>query len=200
MYEIIQYQNLSDSQLKTFYEFLRNAWLEKSQPAHVNMWADYWNTKDYTLPYLLEKTDRFKKNGNFNILFDNNKVIACSGVYQSAFCEDLVIAGTRTWIDKDYRNLSIAREFLLPAEKEWAIKNNYKAIALCFNDYNKNMIKIWGRIRLGENRTTRQPHHIFYNGLNEVKHPVMVQYTRQFIAYEKLDPEFSFNWSSIKML
>lgn len=200
MYEITKYQNLTDEQLKDFYKFLRNAWLEKSQPAHVNMWDDYWKTKNYTLPYILENTDRFKINGNFNILFHEGKIVACSGIYQSEFCSDLAIAGTRTWINKDYRNLSLAREYLLPAEKEWAINNNYKAIGLCFNEYNRNMIKIWNRIRLGEKRTKRQPHHIFYNGVNEVKHPVMIQYTRQFLAYEKLDPGFNFNWSSIKML
>lgn len=200
MYEITKYQNLTTNQQQAFYEFLKCAWLEKLQPAHVNMWDNLWIHKSSTLPYILEKTDRFKENGNFSILFDGEKVVACSGVYQSDFCSDLVLAGTRTWVAKEYRNLSIAREYLLPAEKEWAIQNNYKAIGLCFNEYNRNMIKIWNRTRLGEKRSPRGPKHIFYNGVNEIKHPVMIQYTRQFIAYEKLDPTFNFDWSSIKML
>ena len=36
---------------------------------------------------------------------------------------------------KEYRNLSLSREFLLPAEKQFAIDNSYDAIALSFNDF-----------------------------------------------------------------
>jgi hypothetical protein len=162
------------------------------------MWDDDWGNKIITLPYLLEKTTRFTIGGKYNIVFVNDTVVACSGIYTSAFCAELAIAGTRTWIHKDYRNKSIARDILLPAEKAWAIENKFKAIAICFNDYNKNMTKIWNRIRFGEKRTPRQSHHIFYNGVNELEFPVTIQYTKQWVMYEKLDPSFDFDWSSIK--
>lgn len=197
MYKIKNYQNLSPTELTNFYTFLKSARQETSQPAHENMWDDAWEYKNNTLLYLLNKTDRFT-NGMYNVIFDNDRAIACSGIYPSAFCHDLAIAGTRTWIDKDYRHLSIAREYLLTAEKDWAIKNNYKAIAICFNDYNKNLAKIWKRVRLGENRTPRQPHHLFFNGVTEVPFPVIIQYTKQWIMYEKLDSSFEFDWNSIK--
>lgn len=199
MYTIVPYQSLTDLQQQSFFTFLKSASKETSQPAHENMWDDDWQNKNNTLPYLLQNTDRFAINGIFNIVFDGDRVIACSGVYRSAFCTELAIAGTRTWIDKDYRNQSIAREYLLTAEKAWAIKNNFKAIAICFNDYNKNMPVIWKRIRFGEKRTPRQAHHLFYNGVNEVRFPVTIQYTKQWIIYEKLDPKFEFDWTSIKM-
>ena len=195
---ITPYNQLTTPQKEKFFEFLKRAGSEITQPAHENMWADDWEDKNNTILYLLEKTDRFSNGGVYNVLFDNEEVVAASGIYTSSFCSELAIAGTRTWIDKKYRNLSIAREYLLPTEKEWAIKNNFKAIAICFNDYNKNMPKIWKRIRLGESRTPRQPHHIFYNGVNEVEYPVVIQYTNQWIMYEKLDQSFEFDWSSIK--
>lgn len=195
---ITPYNQLTTHQKEKFFEFLKRAGSEITQPAHENMWADDWEDKNNTILYLLEKTDRFSNGGVYNVLFDNEEVVAASGIYTSSFCNELAIAGTRTWIDKKYRNLSIAREYLLPTEKEWAIKNNFKAIAICFNDYNKNMPKIWKRIRLGESRTPRQPHHIFYNGVNEVEYPVVIQYTNQWIMYEKLDQSFEFDWSSIK--
>jgi hypothetical protein len=197
-YTIITYQNLNIIQKEIFFNFLREARKETTQIAHTNMWDDDWGNKNNTLPYLLEKTDRFSKLGQYNVLFDNDNVIACSGVYTSAFCSELVIAGNRTWINKNYRNLSIAREILLPAEKDWAIANKFKAIAICFNDYNKNMPNIWKRIRFGEKRTPRQSHHLFYNGVNEPEFPVTIQYTKQWIMYEKLDPSFDFDWCSIK--
>jgi hypothetical protein len=197
-YTLITYQNLSIIQKEIFFNFLREARKETTQLAHANMWDDDWQNKNNTLPYLLEKTDRFLKLGQYNVLFDNDNVIACSGVYTSAFCSELAIAGTRTWINKNYRNQSVAREILLPVEKDWAIANKFKAIAICFNDYNKNMPNIWKRIRFGEKRTPRQSHHLFYNGVNELEFPVTIQYTKQWIMYEKLDPLFEFDWDLIK--
>lgn len=195
---IITYQNLNPIQKEIFFNFLREAKEETTQLAHKNMWDDSWQQKNNTLPYLLENTNRFSEGGQYNILFDRDTVIACSGIYTSAFCSELAIAGTRTWIHKDYRNQSIAREILLPIEKEWAITRNFKAIAICFNDYNKNMPKIWERIRFGEKRTPRQSYHLFYNDMNELEFPVIIQYTKQWIIYEKLDPTFNFDWASIK--
>ena len=197
-YTVITYQNLNIIQKEIFFNFMKEARKETTQLAHTNMWDSDWQNKTNTLPHLLEKTNRFSELGQFNILFDNDKVIACSGVYTSTFCTGLAIAGTRTWIHKDYRNKSIARDILLPAEKIWAIENKFKAIAICFNDYNKNMPKIWNRIRFGEKRTPRQSHNLFYNGVNELEFPVTIQYTKQWIMYEKLDPSFDFDWSIIK--
>ena len=196
-YKIVPYFELNHQHLN-FFNFLKNASKEIMQPAHINIWDDDWSTKNNTLPYLLENTDRFRIGGKYHIAFDNDTIVGCSGIYTSAFCPELAIAGTRTWINKDYRNKSIARNVLLPAEKAWAIENKFKAIAICFNDYNKNMPKIWERIRFGEKRTPRQSHHIFYNGVNELEFPVNIQYTKQWVMYEKLDPTFDFDWSSIK--
>lgn len=196
MYYITEYNSLSDKQKINFYNFLEMS-RKEFKPASENMWDENWNFKKNTLPYILENTDRFTKNGNFNVLFDNEEIIACSGVYRSNFCKDLAVAGTRTWIKKNYRNKSISREYLLPVEKKWAIENKFKAIGLCFNEYNKNIIEIWKRRRLGENRTNREPHHLFFNGLNEVNFPVEIQYTKQWLIYEKIDNDFSFDWSTI---
>ena len=197
-YKIISYQELTPNQNQTFFEFLREARNETTQPAHENMWDDDWNNNPSTLPYLLENTTRFTIGGKDHIAFDGDNIIGCSGIYTSAFCPDLAIAGTRSWIKKEYRNLLLSREFLLPVEKAWAIENKFKAIAICFNDYNKNLIKLWHRIRLGEKRTPRQSHHLFYNGVNELEFPVTIQYTKQWVMYEKLDPLFEFDWSTIR--
>jgi len=196
-YTLFPYNKLSSYQRDLFFNFLREAREETSQPASVNMWDDDWENKNNTLPYLLEKTTRFSIGGTYSVIFDGDIVVACSGIYTSTFCKDLAIAGTRTWINKDYRNNSIARD-TLASEKAWAIENKFKAVAICFNDYNKNLIKIWKRIRFGEKRTPRQPHHLFYNGVNELEFPVTIQYTKQWIIYEKLDSSFDFDWETIR--
>lgn len=197
MYYIIEYNSLSIFQKTNFFDFLKLA-KDENRSSSENMWDENWINKKNTLPYILENTDRFKKNGVFNVLFNNKEIIACSGIYKSNFCENLAIAGTRTWVKKNYRNKLISREYLLPIEKKWAIKNNFKSIGLCFNEYNKNIIEIWKRRRLGENRTNRQSYHLFFNNFNEVKFPIEIQYTKQWLIYEKLDDSFNFDWSTIE--
>jgi hypothetical protein len=43
----------------------------------------------------------------------------------------------------------------------------------------------------------RQSHHLFYNGAIEVDFPVTIQYTKQWVMYEQLDPSFVFDWTII---
>lgn len=76
-----------------------------------------------------------------------------------------------------------------------------KLIALSFNEYNKNIINIFKRNRLGEKAgriNNREPKNIFYNGLNEVSFLVNIQYTPQWVVYEKIDDTFDFDWSTLK--
>jgi hypothetical protein len=82
--------------------------------------------------------------------------------------------------------------------KQWAIDNNCKAIAITFNDYNKNLIETFKRKRLGETRSPRQLHHLFYNNFNVIDFPLNIQYTKQWIAYEQLNLNFMFDWNTIR--
>jgi hypothetical protein len=165
------------------------------------MWNDDWPKEKHTLPYILEKTDRFNGiNGEYQILFEDSKIIACGGVYRSEFNNYVAIGGVRTWTDEKYRHLSILRESLLPSCKRWAIQNQMKLMMLSFNDYNKNLIQVFKRRRLGEmydRISTRQPHHLFYNGLLEIDFPIIIQHTKQWGIYEKFY-DWDFDWVSIK--
>ena len=192
------YYTLTSKERDAFIEFLKEASTETTQPSYINMDINDWHNKNNTLMYILEYTDRFKANGFYQIVFDGDKVVASSGAYVSDFSNDVAILGVRTWIHKDYRNKLITREQLLPTFKKWAIDHGFKAIALTFNDYNKNLIKLWHRTRLGESRTPRENHHFGFNGVTELEFPVTIQYTKQWVLYEKLDPSFDFDWSLLK--
>jgi hypothetical protein len=196
-FSVVTY-NLIDKE--DFFNFCREASTEVSQPAAKNMWNINWKDKPETLPYLLEVNKRFNEpNGEFFILKSNDKIIGCSGVYTSQFDSQIGIAGVRTWIHKDYRNSGIKREYILPEQKQWCKDNGHKLVALTFNDYNKNIIQIFKRKRLGEvtdRITSREPHHLFYNGLEEVKFPVIIQHTKQWVIYEKLT-NWDYNWELI---
>lgn len=195
------YNSLTTEEKSQFFEYLKSIANTKSL-AYNNMWDDNWVENSSTLPYVLEKTDRFNSvNGEFYIVYDGNNVVACGGVYRSSFHDDIVIAGVRTWTDEKYRHVSVIRDDLLPIHKAWAIENNAKIVLLTFNEYNKNLIQVFKRRRLGESKErikTREPKHVFFNGLNEIEFPVEIQYTKQWAIYELLDNQFTFDWNTIK--
>jgi hypothetical protein len=197
---VLTYHELSIIEKAHFYTFLKSTQLE-SKPAGINMWHDDWSNTPNTLPFILENTDRFNSNnGEYYILFQGATIVACGGVYISDFSQDVALIGVRTWVSKNYRNNSILREHLLPIQKAWCQKNSIKILALSFNDYNKNIIQVFKKRRLGETKErikTRKPHHLFYSNFNEVQFPVIVQYTKQWIVYEVIDMSVSFDWSRI---
>jgi hypothetical protein len=195
--EIIKISSLSS--IEDFLNFCKKSSLEKDKLASVNMWSEDWENSKNTLPYILFKTDRFKNsNGEFHLAVDNNNnIIGCSGVYISDFSKEIAIAGCRTWILKEYRNMHIPRDFLLPFNKEWALNQSCKVIALTFNDYNKKLIDSWKRIRFGEKRTSREEKHLFFKNFKEVPFSVNIQYTKQWLVYEEID-KLNFDWNLIK--
>lgn len=199
---VVSYNSLSNNQRRLFFNFCQEQSKDTSQPAHVNMWEDNWEEQSHTLPYILTKTNRYNSpNGEFNIVFDGESIVGCAGVYKSEFSNIISLAGCRLWISKQYRNLSIARNIILPAHKKWSVDNNCQAVAITFNEYNKNLTRTFKRTRLGESAdriVSREPHHLFFTGMYELDFPVTVQYTKQWLIYEKLHSEFAFNWDTIK--
>lgn len=187
-----------------FFEFLQKETVNSTDKAKDNMWNDHWQQHKNTIPYILEYTERFNEpKGQFHILTLDDEVIGCGGVYISDFDKNISLCGTRLWLSKKYRNRYVMREILFPEHKRWSIGRKCKIAALCFNEYNKSYVKIFTRRRLGEVQdiiTTRLPNHLFYNGVNEVDFPVKIQYTKQWVIYERLDPNFDFDWNSIRYL
>lgn len=195
-YKIVRFDR---SIAEDFFNFCQQASLEKTQPAAINMWSNEWQDQPNTLLYILTNTDRFSEpNGEFFLLYKGNEIVGCSGIYISQFSNEVALAGARTWILPQLRHMLLPRELLLPAQKKWAAEKKLKLIALTFNDYNKNMIVLWRRMRLGENRSMRRPEHLFFNGVTEIGFPVIIQHTKQWVIYEKLDQSWDFDWTSIR--
>lgn len=196
---VLDFYKLSSKQIDNFFSFLKSQ-QTTDDPAWTNMWDDNWQDKANTLPYILTKTNKYKDaEGAFYIVYDRRNVVACGGVSKLATNAFIAVAGTRTWISEEYRNQHIARNYLLPEHKAWAIRNNCKQVAVTFNDYNKNIIAIWKRTRLGETRSPREPRHMCYSNFNEVKFSVVIQYTPQWVIYEKLDIGWNFDWRILKI-
>jgi len=200
MLEIKKYSKLTTLELKTFWDTIEQEYHKDNSPAMTNMFSKSWDTENHQLRYLLEKSSRFT-NGEYYILFDDNLPVASGGVHISPWHNSIAMAGIRTWVHTNYRNKMLAAEHILPACKSWAIEKNCSIVTLTFNEYNKNLIKIWTRIRAGESALRikqRKPIHLFYNGVIEVDFPLEIYYTKQWLIYEKLNNDLNFDWTEIK--
>lgn len=199
---VIEYKDLDEKMKKNFLIFCEDASLDPYLPAAENMYSEDWQNQEHTLPFILEKTSRFDAPiGTFHVLTVNDNIVACAGVYRSDFDEDVAILGCRTWVHEYYRHRLFVRNYILPVQKKWAIENNCRVLAITFNDYNKNLIKTFQRLRMGENSErlgSRTDEHLFFKNMNVIEYPVLVKNTLQWVAYEKLT-DYDFDWESIKV-
>jgi hypothetical protein len=164
--------------------------------ASLNMWTKDWKQNPSTLPYILKTNERFSNDqGMFHLLYDDEIIIGCGGVYISDFSSQVAIAGSRTWIDKKYRNLQYIKNYILVENKTWAVKRSIDVIALSFNFYNQNLIKLF---TIGMKLGTRTERHIFYNNFNKLEYPVIIRNTPQWVIYENLS-DYRYDWEQLKV-
>lgn len=181
--------------------YCRNAFEEKTEPSHTNMWADDWENNNATLPYLIYISDRFKNNkGDMFVLLDNdNNTLALSGVNISDFDSNVALGGVRTWLNKDLRGKFVIGRNILPIQLKWAKTQKLKTIALTFNDYNKRLIPYFKRSGFGIEKK-RNPDSMFYNGQFHVEFPVTINYTKQWVIYHKIDNLYQPDWERIRFI
>lgn len=182
-------------------QYCKNAFEEKTEPSHANMWADNWENNNATFPYLIYISERFKNdNGDmFVLLDDDNNILALSGVNISEFDSNVALGGVRTWLNKDMRGKFVIGRNILPLQLKWAKEHGLKTIALTFNDYNKRLIPYFKRSGLGIEKK-RNPNSMFYNGQFHVEFPVTINYTKQWVIYHKIDDLYQPDWESIKFV
>ena len=180
-------------------EYCCNAFEEKTEPSHVNMWHKDWKNINSTFPYLLYNSNRFSNgNGDMFVLFDDDdNILAVSGVNISEFDNNVALGGVRTWLNKDMRGQFVVGRYLLPIQLKWATEVGCKIVALTFNDYNKRLIPYFARSGFGIQKK-RNPNSMFYNGQHILDFPVTINYTKQWVIYHKIDETYFPDWDSIK--
>jgi hypothetical protein len=203
MYKVKEYSKLSSLEKESFHDTLQSqVELDARSPAMENMYSASWRTESNTLRYLLEVDNLFaKESGAYYVLLDDDKFVAAGGVHFSEWSNNIAMCGIRTWVHTDHRNKFLAADYILPACKKWSAKNECNIITLTFNEYNKNLIKTWTRIRAGEKKSRirqRKSKHMFYNNLVAIDYPLEINYTKQWLIYENLSGIFDFNWQEIK--
>lgn len=180
-------------------EYCKNAYEEKTEPSHKNMYDNDWKNSEAVFPYLIYCSDRFKnENGDMFVLLDEqNNICALSGVNISDFDKNVALGGVRTWLNKDLRGKFVIGRYLLPVQLKWAKDKNLKTIALTFNDYNKRLLPYFKRSGFGIEKK-RNPDSMFYNGQYHIDFPVLINYTKQWVIYHKIDETYEPNWESIR--
>lgn len=191
---IKSYKVLTKNERVEFFSYLETI-KDSKDPAAVNMFGD----DNHTLTYLLENSERFSKEGDYQIVFNGNEIVCCGGVYVSNFSKQVALLGVRLWVDEKYRNQSVTASTLLPYQKKWALERGCSTLALSFNKYNKNLIKVFQRSRPNNKNVFKQrtPEMLFYNGVNEVPFSINIQNTEQWVVYESLS-EQTFDWEVLK--
>lgn len=188
----------SNSLKSELIEFCKTAYHNKIDPAHINMWHPDWANKSETLLFNIFVSKRLcGPTGETYLLWRNDRLIAVSSVYISSFDTNVAIGGVRSWVVEQYRGDLMIGRHLLPLQYQWAKKHQLKIFALTFNDYNKKLINIIKRSGFGrvKNRTKEKP---FFHGVYTVDFPVSIQYTKQWVVYDKIDCNYEPNWKNIE--
>lgn len=200
MLEVKKYTELTSIELSCFWDTMESEFQTDSSSAMVNMYSKTWRTETNTLRYLLEVEKKFSV-GEYFVLFDNDLPVASGGIHFSEWTKDIAMGGIRTWVHTKHRNKLLVAEHILPACKAWSVENKCCAVTLTFNEYNKNLIRVFTRIRAGEKAgriSGRTPKNLFYNGAIIVDFPLEINYTKQWLIYEKLNNDFNFNWEEFR--
>ena len=131
-------------------DFCTRAELE-DKPASKNMDISDWENRPETLMYLLHKEGRFwNGKGVCNFLYYNNDCIGFSGAYISDFSNRVVIGGVRSYLLDGHKNKYLWAEHCLPSQVRFAYRAGAGYFLLTFNEYNKNIAKIF--IRAGQGK------------------------------------------------
>ena len=180
-----------------FLEFCKKSYESNSSPACSNMWHPDWENRVETLPYLIYKSNRFSDNGIFFALRINSAIEAVSGIYISEFDKAVAIGGVRSWTNPGHQADLVIGRHIFPMQLKWAKCRDIRTIALTFNEYNRRLINYFKRTGVGvvKNRT---PDMLFYNGVYEVPFPVLIQNTKQWAIYHKIDETYEPNWETIR--
>ena len=177
-------ERVSTVEVKRFHKFcISNL---KDEPASNNM---------VDLVDLIYKHNRFKT-GEFFFIYDGDHPIGCSGIYRADFSSQIALAGVRSWLAPSFRSQSLIRDYVLPAQRSWALTNGLGQIAISFNEYNKNLRELWKRKLVA--RSSRTSEMLFYKNMTILDYPVTIKYTPQWVMYETLIDDFYFDWNSIR--
>lgn len=125
-----------------------------------NWTAKDWENSKHSLLYCLLKEKRFREGqGQFHMLYSQNRLVAVSGVYRCKFAfEDVAIGGVRAYTLPLERTTGVMEEgkffhgdYIFPEQIRWARAQGLKKFLLTFNESNLWLAKFI--LRIGQKKS-----------------------------------------------
>lgn len=187
----------NDDVVQDIIEFCKEA-AGANENASENMSVDDWKNKGETLMYLLLIEKRFSKNkGRLDLLYNEDKIIALSGVYISDFDPLVAIGAVRGWILKEYRHTWYLGKYVFPTQCDWAQKQGAKIFLMTFNDYNLPIAKMFERSANGRGVIGIKTGH-FYKGMELHPKPLLIKNIFQWALKKTLEKGFEWDPSDLE--
>lgn len=179
-------------------DLCRIAELDKS-PASANMAFTNWSINSASLLYLLIHEHRFMRPGGcFDVVYDNNKIVACSGTYISDFSKNIAIGGVRAYTILDYRTKYIHGNLLFPKQIQWAKSIGVKMFLLTFNSYNSWLYKFISRGISGKGTAFGLKFSDTYKDFKLHDKQVIIKNTPQVILKLHLEEGYDYDFKDIE--
>lgn len=174
-------------------DFCVEASQEQDKPAAANMRVEGWREDSASMLYVSLIEKRFSPPTgvmHFVRQHESRKVVALAGAYRSDIREDIAVLGVRAWTLKPYRSRFLLGDYLFPAQLEWAINNQFRAIFLTFNQYNEWLAQMIIRASEGKPLRFGMKTSEFYQGFHRHPKLVRVKHTPQILLYKPIDPDW----------
>lgn len=167
----------------------------------INYDTDEWESKPHTLLYALLKTGRFNSpDGGLAVGYHDGQITCVSGYNRSHFNPDIFILGSRTYIHPDHRHQLIMSSGMVPYQI-LQIRDIGKMGVFLFdrkNKFNLYDIVVSGKLNLFLKNKLGDFDHL-WNNLQALPHPISIwPGVVQNALYIKLDPDFYFDWNTIR--
>ena len=168
-------------------------------PACENMKLANWEINSSSLLYLLVHEKRFMRPGGcFDVVYNNNKIVACSGTYVSDFSKDIIIGGTRAYTVPEFRTKYLHGNLIFPKQIQWAKDIGAKMFLLTFNSYNDWLYKFIVRGISGKGTAFGLKFSDTYKHFKLHNKEVLIKNTPQIILKLYLDEEYEYDFQNIE--
>lgn len=187
--EIVYSKKINNS---SFYNILE---LCKNNQENTNYSID-WKKYPNSILHALIEQDRFsKENGGMVLLYNNRKLIALSGYNRSPFDYNIFLLGSRTLVDKDYRNNQFISSYIIPTQINESKKLGAKICAFTFDVTNKFSLY---NVFINNKLRLLLKNKIFdsYENLQALNHTVNIYNTEQNVLYIELE-NYKYDWTQL---